>query len=293
MKTLTIAFLLLLASHLGYSQHWKYYRGEVSVAIGTSHFLGELGGANTLGSKGITGFKDLEFKLTRPSVAVGYRYFLTPMFAIKGDLTYARLNGDDALTTETFRNNRNLHFRSPAIEFSGRFEFYPMREYFGHLYRSKGIIGKKVRRISPYMFIGIGGFWFNPKAKYNGKWVKLAPLETEGVKYKKIAVSMPFGAGFKYALSRQMSIGLEMGLRYTTTDYIDDVSTTYIDKSNASEMEQYLANPALNNISDSDDSYATNPGQQRGGATENDSFLLTMLTFNYKFLKGRNNLPKF
>jgi opacity protein-like surface antigen len=259
--------------------------------------MGELGGANDIGSSGIAGFKDLEFKLTRPSIAVGYRYYLSPKFAVKGDLTYARLNGDDALTEERFRSNRNLHFRSAAIDLSARIEFYPLSEYFGHLYRNNGIHGGKVRKISPYVFVGVGGFWFNPKAKYNDEWVALRPLTTEGVEYKKIAVSMPFGAGLKYALSNKISIGLEFCLRYTSTDYIDDVSTTYIDKSNADAMEQYLANPTTGEIPVyTDGTYVndpTAPGAQRGDPNNNDSFLLTMISFNYKFLKGRRNLPKY
>ena len=134
------------------------------------------------------------------------------MFALKADLTYARLNGDDALTTERFRENRNIHFRSPEIELSARIEFYPFKEYFGHLYRTQVVLGKNINKIRPYVFVGVGGFWFNPKAEYQGDWVALQPLQTEGVTYKKIAASMPFGIGVKYSLSKQLSIGIEMGL---------------------------------------------------------------------------------
>jgi opacity protein-like surface antigen len=292
-----LLFLLITCSIAGFGQHWKFLRHEVSLGVGTSHFMGELGGANDIGSSGIKGFKDLEFKLTRPAVAIGYRFYLSPMFALKADITYARLNGDDALTTEKFRQNRNIHFRSPLLELSARFEFYPLKEYFGHLYRSNGVVGKKVNKISPYVFVGVGGFWFNPKAEYQGDWVALQPLQTEGVSYKKIAVSMPFGLGVKYALSNQLSIGLEFGLRYTNSDYLDDVSTVYVDKSGSNPMTQYLANPTINSIETyTDGAYVYNPtapGMQRGDPNNKDAFLLTMITVNYKFLQGRLNLPKF
>lgn len=292
-----LLLILIIISSIGFSQHWKFLRHEVTLGIGTSHFLGELGGANTIGSNGINGFKDLEFKLTRPAIAAGYRFYLSPMFALKADLTYARLNGDDELTTEKFRQNRNIHFRSPLIELSARVEFYPLKEYFGHMYRSNGVLGNTVRKISPYVFVGVGGFWFNPKSEYQGDWIALQPLETEGVSYKKIAISMPFGVGVKYALSNQLSIGLEFGLRYTSSDYLDDVSTVYADKSGSDAMTQYLANPTINSIETfTDGAYVYNPtapGMQRGDANNNDAYLLTLLTVNYKFLKGKLNLPKF
>jgi opacity protein-like surface antigen len=296
MKNILFLTFILLGT-ASYAQHWKFLRHEVTLGLGTSHFLGELGGADAIGSSGIKGFKDLEFKLTRPAVAAGYRYYLSPMFALKGDLTYARLNGDDALTSERFRQNRNIHFRSPVIEFSARVEFYPLKEYFGHLYRTNGVIGKTVNRFSPYVFVGVGGFWFNPKAKYNGDWVALQPLQTEGVKYKRIAASMPFGAGLKYAITNQLSIGLEMGLRYTSSDYLDDVSSVYVDKTGSDATTLYLANPTINSIETfTDGNYVYNPtapGMQRGDSKNKDAFLLTLVTVNYKFLKGRLNLPKF
>lgn len=297
MKKSTLIILLSIVFSGINAQHWKFMRHELVGTIGMSNFFGELGGANKIGSSGIKGFKDLDLKLTRPVLSAGYRFYINTKFAVKGTLIYGRLKGDDAKTTERFRQNRNLHFRSPLIELSAQFEYYPLNEYFGHLYRTKGVAGKKVNHFSPYIFLGIGGFWFNPKAKYNDDWVALQPLQTENVSYKRISIALPFGLGCKYAISKQLSIGIEMGLRYTTTDYIDDVSTVYVDKTSANAQTQYLANPTLNSIpSFTDGSYVYNPtavGNQRGDSKNKDAFLLTMVTVSYKILKGRNNLPKF
>ncbi len=298
MKKIPVILLLLtiMLSNV-YGQHWKFLRHELVGSIGSSNFFGELGGANDIGSNGIKGFKDLDFKLTRPALSAGYRFYISPMFAVKGTLTYGRLNGDDALTTERFRQNRNLHFRSPLIEFSAQFEYYPLNEYFGHLYRTKGVVGKKVNHFSPYVFLGVGGFWFNPKAKYNGDWVALQPLQTENVAYKRIALAIPFGIGCKYGISNQWSIGIEMGLRYTTSDYVDDVSSVYADKTGADAATVYLANPTINSVASyTDGNYVYNPtgvGMQRGDSENKDAYLLTMVSVNYKILRGRNNLPKF
>lgn len=297
MRNFLVIFILFALSMTSIGQHWKFLRHEATIGVGTSNFFGELGGANDIGSSGIKGFKDLDLKMTRPTITAGYRFYINPYLAIRGDLGYGRLNGNDALTTEPFRQNRNLHFRSPVVELSGRIEFYPLREYFGHLYRTNGVIGKKVNHWSPYIFVGIGGAWFNPKAQYAGKWEALKPLQTENVDYKRIMGILPFGVGVKYGISNQMSIGLEMGLRYTTSDYIDDVSTVYVDKSSEDAMTQYLANPTIESISTfTDGSYVYNPtapGMERGDAKNKDAYLFTTVTVSYKFLRGRMNLPKF
>jgi opacity protein-like surface antigen len=297
-KLQLIFVIICMTSVSGYlGQTWKFLRHELTGGVGSTSFLGELGGANRIGSTGIMGFRDFEFKATRPAITAGYRYFIQPNMAVKGGLTFGILSGNDALTQERFRQNRNLHFRSPLIELGAQFEYYPFGEYFGHLYRTKGVAGQKVSVISPYVFAGIGGFWFNPKAKYDGNWVALRPLMTENVAYKRIALSIPIGIGVKYALNKQMSIGAELTLRYTTSDYIDDVSTVYADKSDADAMTQFLANPTLNLIPTyTDGTYqynATGVGMQRGQSKQNDSFAILMFSFNYKILQGRKNLPKF
>ena len=46
-----------------------------------------------------------------------------------------------------------------------------------------------------------------------------------------MAVSVPFGVGLKYSLNERLNIGFEIVHRFTNTDYLDDVSTTYVDPS--------------------------------------------------------------
>jgi len=272
------------------AQSWKFLRNEFSFGIGATSFLGELGGANQIGSHNITGIKDFDFKATKPAIQIGYRRFFSTNIAAKAGFTFGQVSGNDKFTNETFRQNRNLHFKSPIAELAIQVDYFPFREYFGHIYRSNGVVGKRVNNMSPYLFLGIGGFWYNPKAEYQGNWVKLRPLQTEGVKYKSISVAFPVGMGLKYAIDKQWSIGLEVGLRYTMTDYLDDVSTEYVDKSTEDATTQYLSNPAL---SENDNASWTQPGEQRGSSSANDSYVFAIFSINYKLLKGRMNLPKF
>lgn len=292
---LLIFTLLLIFPATSFSQAWKYYRQEIHFGVGASNFLGELGGANQIGTNRL---KDLEFSLTRPTVKIGYRYMFNPYFKGGADLLYGRLNGDDQLTKESFRNNRNLHFRSPIVEFSGFFEFYPFTEKIGHMYRMKGVGGNKEHYFSPYISVGVGAFWFNPRAKYpvDNKWHNLQPLQTENVAYKKISICIPIGIGVKYSLTREMSIGFEMTGRKTFTDYIDDVSTVYVDKSSESAMAIFFANPTTNQIPPYIDGSIvitpTDVGQQRGDPSDKDSYLFAIFSIHYRFLKYKKHLPK-
>lgn len=290
-----LIFIFSLVPFVGFSQSWKYYRQEIHIGIGASNFLGELGGANQIGTDRL---KDLEFSMTRPSLKVGYRYMFNPYFKGGADLLYGRLNGDDQLTKEAYRNNRNLHFRSPIVEFALFFEYYPFTEKTGHMYRMKGVAGNKEKYFSPYISLGFGGFWFNPRAYYpvDGKWHNLHSLQTENVAYKRVSICIPMGVGVKYSLSKELSIGFEVSGRKTFTDYIDDVSTVYADKSGEDAMSIYFANPTTNQIPPLvDGSIVISPtdiGQQRGDPTDKDAYMFAIFSVNYRFLQYRKHLPK-
>src|SRR5262249_36926237 len=81
-------------------------------------------------------------------------------------------------------------------------------------------------------------FHFNPYTyDANNKKVFLQPLSTEGEgftpgikNYKLMQFNIPFGIGAEYSLNEDMRVGLEFGYHKTFTDYIDDVSTNYVDQ---------------------------------------------------------------
>ena len=58
---------------------------------------------------------------------------------------------------------------------------------------------------------------------------------TEGVDYGQVALVVPFGAGLNYRMNYEWSIGLDAIYRFTTTDYLDDVSDVYIGNSSFSD----------------------------------------------------------
>lgn len=292
---LLILVTILLIPAISEAQRWKRQRYEFSFGLGVSNFLGELGGANQIGTHY---FRDLEWSMTRLAASVGLRYKLSNYFALKSHLTYGRVAGDDKLTTEFFRNYRNLNFYSDIYEFNLNFEGAFQQEQVGHRYRLRKVRGLRGYEIYTYAFAGIGVFYMDPKANYQGNVVRLQPLGTEGqgfvatrTKYSLVQFCVPVGIGFKYTLDRSWGVGLELGIRKTFTDYIDDVSTTYFDFANYPE-----ANPqsvALSDRSDHSRPEITAAGQQRGDPRENDSYMFAIFSINYKLTNGRSSLPRF
>lgn len=168
---------------------------------------------------------DLEITETNPAIGIIARYDFKPWFTLRGTLMAGSLSGSDVNAENIGRRKRNLSFRSPIYEFSIIPEF--------NIYSFKLKAGQT---ITPYVFIGGGVFYYNPKALYEGEWIDLQPLGTEGqglpgyaAKYNLIDFSIPFGMGLKFKVSEKATIGLEYGVRYTFTDYLDDVSTVYPD----------------------------------------------------------------
>jgi hypothetical protein len=156
-----------------------------------------------------------------------------------------------------------------------------------------------------YIFTGVAVFYNNPKAFYNGSWVALGPLHTEGQSiipgapkpYSKIQLAIPAGAGFYFTFQKKFRIGWEFNWRTTFTDYIDDASSVYVDPTKLnSETAAALSNrnPELGDYSDQDgiaykDNYT--PGAKRGDPSHKDSYLSTTINLSYA-IQGTSNFAK-
>lgn len=301
--TITLVILIEIQS---YGQGWKRYRREVYVSLGASNLLGDLGGANNIGTNGIL---DFDFPSIRPAMNFGYRYRLAQRVDLKSGFTYGWLSGNDKYTFEKYRNHRNLSFRSVIAQLHSQLEFFVIREREGHKYDIQGVKGWQNIRISSYVFIGAGVFYFNPKARYlapikgDGKWYALRPLRTEGEgliptrkMYSLIQPCIPVGVGFKYSITKDISIGIEYSLYKTFTDYIDDCSTTYFDtrylKVKEGDKAVWFSNPHKKDFGGIDWN-TTAPGQQRGDPRDMDSYMFMFVTLYYRLAAGRFVIPLF
>lgn len=177
---------------------------EFGVFAGIAYYIGEL-------NRG--GHFNPHF--LHPAAGLIYRYNLNGRYSLKFAGIYGRISGDDAMSSNIFEQERNLNFVSPLIEGSGEIEF----NYF-HFNPTDN-----KSYVTPYVFTGIAGFWYNPSDKDGNQ---ISPGDIEGVKPSRIQPSIPFGTGIKAKFSQRILLSLEWGLRKTFTDYIDDVSTRYI-----------------------------------------------------------------
>lgn len=305
LKHILLYFALINASTSVFSQNfvryndWKKYRKEICFQFGASQFLGDLGGLNRVG----TDFSpvDLEFTMTRPAASIGYRYKVDKHFNIHSSFNYLLVAGNDKLTTEPFRNNRNLNFKSHLFELAVRAEVSIWRNKVGHRYGIKNTMKRRHHSKAWELigFIGIGGFYFNPKGQnpLTGQWVNLYPLRTEGQglpggpkKYSRFSISIPVGLAYRLILGKKWSLGAEFNYRKTFTDYIDDVSTTYypdraLQAQNYGPLSVLMSDPSKGIIPTATMPNADGTGAQRGDK-EKDTYIAIQITV------GRYLIPK-
>lgn len=304
--------LILLASVLAIGadaqrRRYGYYKGnkpyfEVYAGVGVSSFLGDLGGSKGIG----TNFaRDLDIQATRPTLTLGGRVFYHPHIAQRVGLTYGWVSGSDAHTKEPARSGRNLNFRSPIFEVNTALEIYLLKESKQKNRYRLSSARQKGNPVSIYLWGGVGGFYFNPKGQNpnTGEWVALQPLRTEGQgyygsrqPYKRFQLVIPFGLGFTFRLAPAWRLGVDLGLRKTFTDYIDDVSLSYVDPSVFSQNGS--SNPGLSALMSSGKyqgvAGGNAPGEQRGDPKDKDSYMFLTINVAYKFGSSRGgSMPKF
>lgn len=241
---------------------------EIGVGGGVSYYMGDLNPSTP-------------FKQMMPAGGVFYRYNFNDRFSARGMFTLGYLKGYDSKSDVPSQLERNLSFESWVYDFAitGEFNFF------------KYAPGDMKHPITPFIFGGIAIFKFNPTAEASdGNRYELQPLGTEGQgttfypdrqKYSLTTASIPFGIGVKANISKTFSVGVEWGMRYTFTDYLDDVSGTYAAPDVIQSERGPIAYELANRSPLSDDQLA---GRQRGNSKTNDwySFALITLSMNIK-----------
>src|SRR5690554_863901 len=279
----------------GNNTFWKNQKHSFGFGIGAANFLGELGGRNQIGSRFIY---DMEWSQTKPALQANYRYQFGQRLFAKTQFAFALVGGNDALTEEMFRRNRNLHFRSTIYELTLQMEVDVVQ--FTNTSRYNLSSSNKKNSSSIYVSLGIGASRFNPKANFQGEWYALNKFGTEGQKqeggpqeYSLFTVVLPIGLGFRYELNKEWTLGVELVHRVTFTDYMDDVSTVYFDndliKQTQGELAAHFADPSLGYYVDGNREIPLNStftGAQRGQPDENDAYFTFTVNAYYKIQKG-------
>jgi uncharacterized protein DUF6089 len=261
--------IALLSGLTGFSQRNKK-SAEIGVFIGGCYYIGDLNPLAHLN------------QFTKPAGGIVFRYNINTRLSARGNFLVGSVEAYDSFSNSAAAQQRNLTFKSPIRELSAQLEF----NFLDYQ------IGNEKRKFSPYIFLGIAGFMFNPQGELNGDWVALQPLGTEGQgleggatrkKYKLTQVSVPFGVGVKANLSKNIGLSFEWGMRKTFTDYLDDVSKKYYDPALLAfyrgGTSAVMSDPSIGT-----DAAFRNTGRQRGNPTNKDwySFVGIALTVKLK-----------
>lgn len=231
---------------------------EVGPSVGLSYYMGDI---------------NPKMPLRQSSLGLGavVRYYGGTRWAFRLSYSYLNLHGDDAVSN--YMPERGLAFKTTAHDVSivAEFNFF---DYF---------TGSKRSYISPYIFGGISGFYFNPKA-LDGTPLSDIITDVEdygsvpkGPKYSNWSASVPFGVGVKYSAGKKVGLALEWRMHLTFTDWIDDCHAYYPEENDSPYIDPgNLAGNGMQYI-------------QRGNRHDTDWFGYLNFSIVYKFVLPGND----
>lgn len=270
MRSLLSIVLFLAFSNIGNSQS-----EEIGVFGGGAYYLGEMNHGQ-------------QFYKAHFAPGLLYRYNLQDKrWVLRVHFSYTKLEGSDADSEIQSNIDRNLNFQSTIIEAGPIMELnfieYEIggRTKFGNKNKNNG---------TAYIFGGINFFHMNPTGTLDGVEIELQPLGTEGQgssqnskkRYNLNQVSIPFGLGIKFNIGNRFALSMEYGLRKTFTDYIDDVSGTYVDPDILATENGILSAQMANKSIDG----VISTGQQRGNSSNKDWYVIAGAILSYRLKKA-------
>ena len=227
-----------------------------------------------------------------PAFQVFFKQRVSDHFSMRLNVHVGKIHGDDANSTGEGRNSRNLNFNSSLREFALSLEY------------SLWDLNKDHIDWSPYGGVGVGFFKFNPRTIFNhpdGRIldVELQALGTEGQgltgqadKYSLTALSLPIYGGLIFKMNEKIRIGFEVIFRYTSTDYLDDVSTNYFPlddfpNTEIGQLASYLANRTDEYLGlPENDPMSIRDANLRGSPSAKDFFHSAMISVYINLEKG-------
>jgi hypothetical protein len=271
-----ILFSLLIASTLitrSQAQENGYIQqGEFGITAGAAHYFGDL---NTRAG------------LNRPKPALGafFRKQFGNYIGLRVAAHYAQVGYSDSYSKNEYQKTRNLSFNSNIFELAvmGNFNFF------------KYVPGDPARSFTPYVTLGVGVFTYDPYAYLEGTKYFLRPLGTEGQlsgigkkEYSTMGICIPFGVGIKYSITEKVNLSFEISQRFTNTDYIDDVSTTYVTNPSVAfpagpsgPSPAYLLQDRSYEILGDNNKLSNTPGRQRGWNKQKDQYVIAEIGISF------------
>ncbi len=317
----TLGLIMFTFSDTNHAQ--AQYDLDYGFAFGTGHFLGDVGGKNSIRQNGAA---DLHLSESRFSSHAFVRYRLNNYITLRGQLGTVAVADDDANSTYLPRVTRNVHFRNMINELSARAEVH-----FLTLPNLTGRTGKFRMGLQVFGLAGVTGFSHAPQAQMDrnaaeyhftrghitsdpmyfdyDRWYDLRAMNTEPGEYSAVAVAIPFGLGTMLTLNNDIRVGVEFVWNLTTTDYLDDVSHTWNNPAYLSDIALVLSSPSsaelliqsdgdaprdvvgANAFLDGSFYYHEGEGSPRGNPDKNDTYGSLQVTVS-KVVKTRSSFSQ-
>ena len=257
-KTFIFIFALFFSSAL-FAQ-----RLELGLTGGGASYLGDMNQYQPLKISGLSagGFVKLNFN---PRFALGVHY------------NYGQIEANDSKSENEQFRDRNLSFQTSLKEISlmGELNLFDMHK-------------QNARKFSPFLFVGIGNVFFQPTTVYDGVKYSLANYNTEGQEYSLNAITIPYGLGFKYRLTENLTLSNHIGYRTAFTDYIDDVSGNYSDTSTwGTSADGVLRRALADRSGEKTGVFLGVPGTQRGDYRKRDTYMFVGIGISYTFVSQK------
>lgn len=309
----------------GYGRFKPYY--FIGANVNAGNYFGDLAPVAKAASS------DLSF--TRPGFGFQVGYKFQHSLTLRAGLNWVRVSAEDfssdpASEEGIARYARNLSFRNDIKEFQLGLEVSLLPNHGGMNQRLP---------INAYLFFGGAIFLHDPMGKVPdadyqsdltgataapqaGEWVKLRPLGTEGQNlgvvepYSNVEFSIPVAVGATLRIpGTNFNAGVEFGLRYLFTDYIDDVSGSYVDHNSFTDpLGRILSDRSAEPTSFNGDARDTGgidihnlgtgfnssafigggyDGAVRGNPENNDMIFVSQLKLTYLFSSSPKRSAKF
>ncbi len=163
-------------------------RTEVGFGLGTFNYTGDL-------------VRNYNFAFSKPAATVFYRSNLSRVISFRVSLTGGKIGASDKRPIDAHAAARKASFNLSLLELSTVMEYHFLNWHND----------KKIMRFTPYLFAGLGLF-------------TISGNKTKSAEYSNVQTTIPFGVGFKYILNPKWYVSLDLGMRKTFFDYLDNVS---------------------------------------------------------------------
>ena len=260
-KILIIVFVFFLKTFNSSAQTW-----EVEASVGAMGYVGDINPVKI-------------YKVTDPALGIAVKRNFNGTWSAGVNLLLGKIRAKDSDSDSEYQRLRNLSFYSPITEVSTLVEFNFLNYIPGIRYTIEH------HKITPFLFIGIGGVFFSPRASYNGAEYDLQTYRTESAEYPLYALTIPYGAGVKYNYHSNWSLLFKIGYRTVLTDYLDDVSEHYYLPVNPSNEIATALRDRSGEVNGGVNVGVS--GAQRGDLRKYDNYLFIGFGISYNFVSRK------